>query len=140
MPPNNDCCCFCFSSKSGVIIIGVLTFISFFVYLMQTIAYDSIWWMFIVPTVSFFIVSMNFLRLRSTHGTNIDVITRYRLFYSYLINIVITTNVWNLVARLVWPEQYIYEICRFDNTCIEQQRDYNTYPIIIALQIPPFLI
>ena len=119
MPANNDCCCFCFSSKSGVIIIGVLTAISFFVYLMQTCAYRDYWWFFFPQTVSFFVVLMNFLRLWTASGGDLDVAARYRLFYNYLMNVVILSNVWILVVRLVWPQEYISEICRFNEECIE---------------------
>ena len=140
MPANNDCCCFCFSSKSGVIIIGVLAVISFFVTLMETIAYQDIYWVFLPLTISYFIVTMNFIRLMTTHGTVNDVITRYRLFYSYLVNVVILCNVWSLICRLVWPQAYLEEICNHDDKCIDDQKDLNTVPVIIALQFPNILI
>ena len=140
MPQPNDCCCCCFSSKSGVIIISVISVISFFVSLMETIAYRDIYWVFLPVTICYFIVTMNCLRLMTAHGTVYDVITRYRLFYNYMINIVIFCNAWNLICRLVWPHSYIEEICRHEPKCIDSQRNFNTVPIIVVLQLPSIIL
>ena len=100
MPVNDNCCCF-FSSKTGVILIGVLSAWSFFVFLMQTCAYRGHWWFFFPQTVIYFVVTMHFVRLWKVYGTESDVATSYRLYYNYLINVVFLSNAWMIVVRLV---------------------------------------
>ena len=111
MPQRNDCCCLCFTLKTGVTLIGVLTFINFIALLFMTITYHTIWWYFLPGTILCFLTTLKCLAVYMAFGQRYDTTVRIRFFYAYLINMVILLNAWTLVYRIVWRDEYMYYIC-----------------------------
>ena len=140
MPLRSDCCCFCFTLKTGVMLIGILTAINFFALLGMTTIYHIVWWYFLPGTILCFLTSLKCLYVYLAYGQPYDTTYRVRFLYTYLINQVILLNAWTLVYRIVWPDEYMYHICQESYECVDENAQLNSVGAIIGLQLPSFFI
>ena len=88
-----DCCCFCFSARTGFFIIGVLIIIRFFAEIVISIYHSArfgyVYW-YVLPGMIFDIVmTMAFLKVRNNEGSHKDLESRDRFMKLYLILYVI---------------------------------------------------
>ena len=147
MPPANNCCCFCLTAKTGVIFIGMLTWINF---LGSTAAGVTLaihaaghpaedyyqYWYFVPGFLLYGIIGCSYSNLGKYEGTYQDFKKRSSFWKSYFVCIVLLHSIYSVIFNVSWVEQLYYTIkkeedriyygrCTFDYNHYHQHHEYD---------------
>ena len=83
----NDCCCCCFTSRQGFLIIGVLSWINFFVSMasIPSIGFEVSWIAFLPTLIICLITGLKFCQVLNNEHTEKDFETRQSFYKLYFI-------------------------------------------------------
>ena len=114
MPPTtNNCCCFCFNAKTGVKLIGTLTWLNFLGSLLACvwlyIGFDDGQWKYYLASIfTYLIVVCVYSSLNKYEGSIQDFRKRTRFWRNYLIWIVICHSIVSIWNNIPWYEAIYY--------------------------------
>ena len=118
-------CCFCLSTRTGGVLIGISVCSYFLHNLLCAIFLQEIFIYFAVNTWLYGAVSFFFLYHNFRSGKEFYYSSKH-FFYSYIAFSYIAGNAWNFVFWYCMPE-YVAESCHQNNECIDRYQTYGFY-------------